>query len=201
MEAKMSGSRSSVFWLVCRDEEPGIHHATGYDLGKDMEEFDYFSLLSGKKFDASWPGVLKILVKSAPDTLADYLGNALGLPIVSEKLLTALKPYLGSTQVLPAPLFQKVGRKPVQGFSILNVLNVFDCVNLEKSVVSRDDDEVFVSQPCFDPRKISDGAQLFRFRHPDGFIDTGLYVTDELAQSLRGKGITGICFAGVDVLE
>ena len=159
--------------------------------------FDYLSLISGRRFKPKWPAKLVLYLNGGDGPIADYIGNAPGFCIMSARMLAAVKPLVeGMCEVFEAPLVDGNDERLLRGFYIVNVLNVIDCVDLNKSLVSRDQNGRVrhLNHPSLDYSKIPESSHLFRVLGPDRYPDSRLFVSDVFAQELSGKGFTGIGF-------
>jgi len=88
----------------------------------NFERFDHYRLLEGSFID-SWPTGVSFYY-SEDGFAEDFLGNSLGLLIVSARIRGFLEPMARSEcQFLPVQISNSRTEKTLEGYSILNLLN------------------------------------------------------------------------------
>ena len=124
--------------------------------------------------------------------VADYLGNPLSWPICSVRLCALLESRAGTHfQTLGAPVFDRLNR-PVPSYKLLNILTRLDCLDWERSNVTYMTIEG-KHIPCINKFVLRESrvpADVHFFRI-EGDI-SAVFISDTLAQSMVGKGFTGL---------
>lgn len=133
--------------------------------------------------------------------LADSLPNALNLIFVSERMKGFLQERSGARiEFLPIRVKDQKKRLVPGPYYIMNLLDMVECVDLEKSKFRRSSIEpefIFhVYQLVLDESRIPNDAKLFRLKEkPDLFI-----VRQDLAQELIDAGFKGMMFQDLEEL-
>jgi hypothetical protein len=172
-------------------EEPGIQYVTGQNLGR----FDHTVFWQGRRMNEPLPASVKLwLSKGTP---CDYPINQLSWEICSDKLTELLlRMAKKDVQVFEAPTYLRATRKRVKGFKILNYIRLLDCLDHKRSdIVWREKEDGSKSidrirEWVLKSRSVPPNVHLFRcleYHH-------GCFISDELAQSLVGKGLRGLAF-------
>jgi len=186
--------RPNTFWQLAFDiDATHVRDVKGYDF--DPGEFDYLSLRRGIRLKGDLPPVVRLRLEQNSKPLADFPGNALGWPIMSERLVTHLSPFIQDcVQLIPAPLFEQHSDKRVPGYFIVNVIKVLNCVDMAHSTPRFDGDRLTgFNEVCFDPAKTR-GAHIFKYLVPPDKVDFSVICSYELVKSLDQKGFTGLAF-------
>ncbi len=185
-----------TFWeLVYHSNTPNLRHVEGHDI--DYEQFNPFQLMQGQRFEGRFPRSVRLWIEKGRGPLADHLSNMLGWTIMSDRLVEFLWPMIGeSVQVLSAPLYmRKNSDARISGYKVVNVVNVLDCVDIERSTPRFDEDGRLANfiDVCIDPKR-TQGAHIFKYVIPPNEVDLGVICSYELVKSLEGKGFTGLAF-------
>lgn len=170
------------------DADSDAMSVVDYQLGS----FDVSSLWFGDRLEISrLPADVKLVVD--PDAgPTDLVGNPISWWIFSRRFADAIAPVAARDwEVLDAPLFGNDGQ-PVTGYVIANPTLRVKCLDLERSIVlRRTTGEISaVVEPVFREAALLNPPGLFR---ADEF-PADVYVSDALAQTLRGKHFRGLAF-------
>ncbi|RKH26648.1 hypothetical protein D7Y13_20315 [Corallococcus praedator] len=127
--------------------------------------------------------------------LTDSVPNTLNLIIVSERLKRFLEANAGARmEFLPVQLRDQKGRLVPEPYFILNLLEVVECVDLEKSQFERSaiipSFIAWFSLLVVDPARIPPEAKLFRLKEKPNLI----LIREDLAQVLVNEDYTGMMF-------
>ncbi|CAM3234417.1 hypothetical protein G4177_21685 [Corallococcus sp. ZKHCc1 1396] len=131
--------------------------------------------------------------------LTDSIPNTLGLIIVSERLKRFLEANAGAhMEFLPARLLDQKDRLVPEPYFILNLLEVVECVDLEKSQYERSaiipSFIAWFSLLVVDPARIPPEAKLFRLKEKPNLI----LIREDLAQVLVNEDYTGMMFLDLE---
>ncbi len=178
------------FWeIICDAYYENEQTIEDYELG----DFDYYTFLDGKEYKGRIPEFVKLYIRKGDEKLpqASLVGGPLSWLIFSDRLLNFLWPLIkDDVQVFDAPVFLKDGTK-VEGYKLINPICVLDCIDWERTEVSRyDDGSIAYCQKIFIKDHCVGKHHIFRLK---GYLYT-LIVSDKLAKSLAGKGFKGIAF-------
>jgi hypothetical protein len=186
--------RPNTFWrLVPNTEGIQVRVIKGYDF--DPGKFDYLQLIQGTFFKGNLPPDVRLRLEPGSNPLADYPGNALGWPIMSERLVKALWRFIkDSVQLIPAPLYERNSDELVTGYSIVNVLKILNCIDVSRSVPWYDGKRLGgFYEKCIDPKRTKK-EHIFHCRIPPKGVDYGVTCSYDLVKSLVGKRFTGMAF-------
>jgi len=127
---------------------------------------------------------LKIGSGAAPD----YLSTELQLPILSERLVSALEPYSNGLQFVEVNV---VGPPSTPLYFLMNCKNQIDCLDHEQSEFTyfKSGHLMTIKKWRFDYSLLP--GDVFIFSIPQNL---GVFFTEEAAFSLKGKGLSGIVF-------
>lgn len=191
---KKSLRKPGTFWqLVFDTDATSVRDIKGYDFRP--EEFDYLVFKRGIPFSGGLPSNVKLRLEANAKPISDFPGNALGWPVMSDRLVNHLWPLIkDSVQLIPALLFERNSDKPVLGYSIINVTKILDCVDLSCSVPWFSGDRLAgFNEVCIDPQRTYN-ANIFKYIIPPDKVDFSVICSFELVKSLEGKGFTGLAF-------
>lgn len=160
-----------------------------YELGG----FDIVSFWRGSPLMTGIPESLRIYVDNDMKVLPDYMGNPLALPICSQRFSEHLVSYASSDiELHSAPLFRSGADERLGGYVMVNAVRKVPCLDVERSQVgyAQDGSLSAVFKYTIASRKVPADMHIFRVaEHPYSIL-----FSDELAQSLRGKGMSGVAF-------
>ena len=178
-----------LFHLVTYAEETNRFTAESYEICG----FDHTALWDGVPLPNGLPPDARLLVSGQQPI--DYLPNPLSWPICSTRLTEIrLQRANADIQALDAPLFHHKTGRPISGYHVLNVTRRLRCIDPDRSDATWDEDEPdeieSVSDWVFRSKSIPDDVHIFR---ADEYV-FDLIVSDQGAQDLVGKEMTGIAF-------
>lgn len=178
-----------TWWQLTWDaNSDDVAHSSDYELPPDL---DYQVIAQGVPLPDGFPFEARILVEDDARPLADYLGNPLSWPIMSDRLYGLLEPLLeSSVQAFKAPLYYEKSGDRISGYRMINVTTVIDCVDWNRSDVYRIGRRaVDFDAMCIDDKRAA-GHHLFR---PKRALFS-IVCSDRIVDTLRGKGMTGLAF-------
>lgn len=131
--------------------------------------------------------------------LTDAIPNTLKLLFASERLRGFLEEHSGaSMEFLPIQLQDQKDKLVPEPYSILNLLEVVECVDLEKSKYRRSEiDPNFIARfylLVLDEARIPPQARFFRLKEKPNLI----MVREDLAQALVDGDYTGMMFLDLE---
>lgn len=129
------------FWVVgCDNTKTNPFVADAGDLGCDDQE-----LRTCRRFE-NWPGTAWVRATTPEDDgdPDDVLQSCYNLPIYSQQLRAALEENgIAGIEYLPIVVYRPSGEN-IPGFSVVNVLNCVDALDLSLSSVSRFPEDYFI---------------------------------------------------------
>ncbi|HKS38603.1 MAG TPA: DUF1629 domain-containing protein [Verrucomicrobiae bacterium] len=157
-----------------------------------LGDFDHTVFWQSKAFPEALPESVRNYVNSGKAKPVDYLANPLSWPICSDRLMELIWPLVSNdVQVFEAPLFEMGFESRVFGYKLLNILSSVPCLDLEKSVVGRSDEDgtlMGVYEMVITSAKVPTTVHLFRpveWKH-------AIIVSEELVTAISGKGLKGL---------
>ena len=162
-------------------------------VGRELGGFDWTLFRKGRPFLEAFPPAVKLFVNDGP--APDYLYNPLSWPICSMRLRQILEDGAGHDfQSVPAPLHHATSGERIEGYTIVNVTTIVDCLNIDKSTVSYmqigGKQILHVIKYALNEAMIPHDVHLFRVK--DSL--TSIVLSDELATQTVGKGLKGLAF-------
>lgn len=157
----------------------------------ELAGLDPTSLWEGCEIDP-FPSGLRLVVNAVADERApDLIGNPLSWFVASDRLIELLS--IGDRsdlQLLPAPLVREADGSRVPGYQVLNPLRVIPCFNESESTFRRSSRGTLASldQCVLKLDAIPRDVGVFRL----GEMPRAVFVSDQIAQSLRGNGLKGV---------
>lgn len=162
------------FFVLTHDDCDNLQAVSDYDMG----DFDLTAFWSGKPIPGKIPMGVRVLVGDGDPS--DYLGNPISWAILSEKFLRTVINLVGDdVQCFSAPLFHEQSRKPIAGYSVINVTRRLPA--LAKPLTS-------VNKMVLTADSIPLNAHIFRVVGHE----TLLLVSQDFKEELRGKKLHGI---------
>lgn len=159
----------------------------------ELAGFDPTMLWKGCELD-SFPSGLHLVVNAAPhEEIPDLIGNPLSWFVVSDRLVDILtRNEQPGLQVLPAPLVREADDSDVLGYQVLNPLHLVNCLKESESRFRRSPRGTLTSLDLcvLNLDSIPRDVAVFRL----GEMPRAIFVSDEIAQGVRGKGIKGVAF-------
>lgn len=156
-----------------------------------MGRFDLTSFWEGKRFPRNKISKAVRLTVENEHAPCDYVANPISWPICSQTFLDLILRFAErDVQVFDAPLFTFSG-KTVRGYFVLNCIRLVKCLDKARSKLSYDGKEIAgVIKFAIKASAIPSGVHVFRVAE----FPYRLFFSDTLAQSLVGKGVTGLAF-------
>jgi hypothetical protein len=164
--------------LRFKSRDPNALSVTGRELGV----FDTLRFLTGES-GQFFPQNAKIYVEGKK---TDIVNNPFSIHIISEQFANLLLDNATSQiELVPAPLFAKSGEK-VEGYFVLNCLNMVDCVDWKNSVYSKNEelDTLVVFDVAIDSDKVPDDVSIFRVSQATA---NGVFLRMSLYEQLKGR--------------
>jgi hypothetical protein len=160
----------------------------------EMGDFDLTIFWKGKKYNDSIPEYVRLYLREGEENLpeAPLLANPVSWLIFSQRLLDFWWPMIkDDIQVFDAPVYRKTDGKKVDGYKLINPIRTIECIDLERSEVSRNKKgEINGFGKIYIKEEIAEGYHIFR---PKCYIYK-VIVSHKLAKSLAGKGFKGMAF-------
>lgn len=160
----------------------------------ELDGFNLTSLWKGVEVEPFPEGLRLIVDDSENELLGDLVGNPISWFVCSQQL----QDFLGVSsrsdelQLLAAPMFRKSNNTRIDGYVVLNPLLKIGCLDSDKSVLSRTSSGVIssIDECVLKESSIPKGTALFRLEE----FPKAIFVSDEIANSLRHQGIRGVAF-------
>jgi len=134
------------------------------------------------------PNFSMVLQEGTPP---DYLSTELGLPIMSERFVSAIQPYHDGLQFISVNV---IGPQGAPRYFLMNCKNLVDCLDHEKSEFTyfKSGHLMAIKKKCFDHSRIPEDVHIFSI--PELLA---IFFTEEAAISLIGKGLLGVAFVNM----
>lgn len=165
----------------------------------DTKGFEQYELSEGK-YIHNWDREITFYFDPKEgERLTDYLANNLGWFIVSERFKAILEEIDDGIQYLPINLVSKGENKILKGFSIANILNVVDALDLENSdyIVFELDGESIYSVRKYALRKETiQSKHIIKLKGDE----IPIFISEELKELIERNNITGCDFLEVKVV-
>ena len=156
--------------------------------------FDLTVFWVGKPFEEKIPDFVKLIIKKEDENeeQRDLLPNPVSWLIFSERLTEFAYPLIKEdVQIFDPPIFRESDGAKVNGYKLINPIHSVDCLDLDKSKITRADDghikfctNVHIKENCVGDHHI------FRIK---GYFPP-IIISDKLAKSIRKEGFTGFAF-------
>jgi hypothetical protein len=148
----------------------------------------------GKPFSGKIPDFVKLIIKSEDENeeQLDLLPNPVSWLIFSERLTEFAYPLLkDDVQIFDPPIYRESDGAKVGGYKLINPVHSVDCLDLEKTKVTRAEDGhiKFCSSIHIKEERVG-YHHLFRIK--DYFPP--IMISDKLAKAIRKEGFTGFAF-------
>ncbi len=160
----------------------------------EMNGYNLTSLWKGDLAQLFPDGLKLYLDDSDRAQLGDLIGNPISWFVCSAKLLNLLQLFetAEGVQLLPAPVYRESDESLVDGYYVLNPTIKIDCLNHERSILSRSasgkirslEKSVLISSA------IPNGLPVFRLAN----FPNAIFVREDMAKGLTNKGVTGVAF-------
>jgi hypothetical protein len=185
----MGVSRNEVKLVIVWDFRSDVENYVNLTL-VNKNEWDRFLECSfdGRKHSENWSPFAVKAIEVKNDS--DFPSLSPGVPVLTDQAITILEQYLqGNTEILN--LKSRVGN-----YSIINVTNVIDCIDYDKSDFKRfkSSGEIMkFFKYCFIADKIA-GAHIFKITDlPHGYV----FVSDDFKTKVEQSGLVGYEFIKV----
>jgi hypothetical protein len=152
-----------------------------------MDCNDYIlQTFTGKSLPTDWK-LPKHTVEYTQLVLNDFVHGFTEAPFVSQRAKQEIEPIVGKESE-----FRPIGKILDTDYYIMNVTNVVDCLDLDRSHITYSDDDgrvLSLNQALFLPGRIPD-VSLFRVPQDP----TPIYATDRFVEVVRKCKLTGVGF-------
>ncbi|GAM12371.1 imm11 family protein [Mesobacillus selenatarsenatis] len=167
---------------------------------KDSKGFESHHLQEGKSIKNWNEGLTFYYNPEEGSEETDYLANSLGWFLISNKLKTLLKGIDKSEiQYLPVRVVNSKDNSIIKGYSVANILNILDVLNLEHSdysVIGLYEEKVYsIRKYAINKNAVSD-YHIFKIK---GY-EIPLFVSEIYKDTVLKQGITGFDFLEVKTL-
>ncbi|SRR6266511_2134357 len=176
--------RSQLSERFCVIKEPEIEDI--WELDEGISRINNFPLDASCKMNPRFPNNIQ---------LADNLYGAV-LPVISLKLKENLEREVAENRVeyLPVRIINHKGRVASESYFILNPLDVYDCIDLDRSGVEWNKITSNLISYCkgliLKEKSIPEGYKLFRPK----YWRSNILVRRDLVETLTKMGFTGLVF-------
>jgi hypothetical protein len=164
--------------------------------GGEMTAYD---LRLGQRIADEYPnGVGEMTLQLGADhpglELTSYIGNTDSMLVVDRKTAAIIQSHnVGEIELIPFKLLNHKGRVHSKDYVFMNPIGCVDCLNHERSVITRDEDDgsfVRVERVVLAAAKLTDVPDLFRIKEA---LDCYVF-SEKLVNDLRNKGCTNCDF-------
>lgn len=167
---------------------------------KDSKGFEQYHLKEGK-FIKNWNEDLTFYFKPEEGIeQTDYLANNLGWFLVSNNFKSLLQEIDKSEiQYLPVRVVNAKDNSIITGYSVVNILNVLDVLNLEHSdysVIEIDDEKVYSIRKYIINKNAVIDYHIFKI---SGY-EIPMFVSDEFKNGVLKQEITGCDFLEIKAI-
>ena len=165
-----------------------------------MPDFDYhkedFSWIQGSKFDGQWPGGLEYHIDpDCGDLVPDMITT--GTPLVTKRFIEVLESLgIENFQTFEMTLLDKGSKKIEKEFFVFNLLDRFDCVDMENSVYKsmEGSKRLYFKKIIIDKDK-AENKLIFRANETPSEI----FIDDSVKKALEEAGLFGLEFIKASV--
>lgn len=156
---------------------------------------DNYIFLSGKKLDDV--DSYKVKVDNANGDFEDYLANDIFAPVVSDKVKTLLEKEVNSDFVQFIPLKFVNNNLEVKKYYIMNVINVVDAIDLDKSLTGP---EIGGQTSIIKYALKSDELQGMNLLRLKDYEIGKVFISEKIKKTFENVGVTGLDFGNVKVV-
>jgi hypothetical protein len=158
-----------------------------------------YNLKTGKRVADKYPGGIgEVTLQLGEDypglELTSYIGNTDSMLVVDRKTADIIQSHrVGEIELIPFKLLNHKGRVHSSDYVFVNPIGAVDCLNYEKSSITRDEDDgslVRVDKVVLAANKLSGAPDLFRIKD----AMTSYVFSEALVSDLRDKGCTNFVF-------
>jgi len=165
----------------------------------DTKGFEQYELSEGK-YIRNWNSEITFYFDPKEgERLTDYLANNSGWFIVSERLKAILEEVDDGIQYLPINVVNKGENKILKGFSVANILNVVDALNLENSDYSMfelDGESIYSIKKYALCKEAIQSKHIIKLKGDE----IPIFMPEELRELIEKNNITGCNFLEVKVI-
>ncbi|MGG3844724.1 imm11 family protein [Aeribacillus composti] len=165
----------------------------------DTKGFEQYELSEGK-YIHNWNSEITFYFDPKEgERLTDYLANNLGWFIVSERFKAILEKVDDGIQYLPINVVIKGENKILKGFSVANILNVVDALNLENSdysVFELDGESIYSIKKYALCKEAIQSKHIIKLKGDE----IPIFISEELRELIEKNNITGCDFLEVKVI-
>lgn len=153
----------------------------GFDLSKFLDSFD--GIKKGNKWNSP---EMKFLEEDKDRAIGDFTPFTSGVLFVKNWVANKLKEYFGDA-------IEVLGIKSMEGFSIIHIIDVCECVDYKNSIIDYYPDKkriMFIDKYVFKVDVVF-SKTIFK---DSGFPTTEVFVTDKCKQQIESWNATGVKF-------
>lgn len=185
------GSMRKFYEVMVNPDLEGFAGVSEYELNG----FDLFTLIDAKKCDQSDLDVVRISLSKGDVKHLDFIGAPIPWPIISDRFFNLIKQdILHDIEVLSPPIFLSDTNDKVDGYHLINILSLIDCVDMSRSVIDEGPTGGdFIYELYVDPKKIPDDVNIFRVPNSDGQF----MISEDVLRKISGQGLTGLVVSEV----
>ena len=177
-----------MYWEVTEDlDEEYANMGARPDFDYDMD----FSWIRGSKFDEQWPSALEYHIDlDCGNLIPDMMTT--GTPIVTKKFIEVLESLgIDNFQTFEMTLLDKKSKKVKKEFVVFNLLDRFDCVDMENSVYKpmEGSKRLYFKKTFIDNEKTA-GKLIFRANE----APSAIFIHDSVKKALEEAELFGLEF-------
>jgi hypothetical protein len=151
------------WYLIIGEIQAKYAHVTDYD---DLNpDFNFLDLKRATPYEADLDDQILLKTNFPNRPLSDFIVNPFDWPLVSQDAWSKLQSHATiNAQWLPITLFDQAGNPIQQKFGVLNLLDVYDCIDVSKSKFRLDSDNApdGFMDISIDPARVGP-ASIFKF--------------------------------------
>jgi len=175
--------------LIFDSARKDLASISAYELG----DFSPVTFWTGTRFNEQFPTNMRLEVERSDYLDPDLLGNPLSWLICSTRFVVLMrKTAERDIQVFAVPLVDNQTREMVTGYHIVNPTRLVECLNVERSIVSRKADGTLaaVYEIAVRESKVPNDANIFRIAEQPNIV----LFSDDAVLPLLGKDLLGLAF-------
>ena len=185
------------YYKLMYDYEKGERYIDCNDA--DLQEIDRY-IVSGGILINEWKQII-FEYDGSKEIMTDYVFNAYRWPIVSKKFCSLVSGLVPSDKIqnLPVTLFDVSEKCKDESYSVLNVLDVIDAIDLEHSdydVLKLGDKKINFVKKYALKKKAIEGHDIFRLKN-----DTiPLFISERVKNAIEENQLLGFDYLEVKVV-
>jgi len=183
---------SATYWRLAFNNRETARVISRCDY--DEDSCDALLFRRGKRVSSEMLTQFQFCLQAGKGPITDHVANPLGWIIWSQRLVDHLFPMIKEcVELKPITLGVEKSTTKVEGYFVVNVIRVVDCIieSMSTPRIDEDNKQHGYIDYCVDEARTA-GANIFKYTDSTGYVDYGVTCSNQLAQSLAGKGFRGI---------